>query len=297
MADPIGGMQAVASFFDKWINYSQARAMQEDMNEYNSPKNQVARLRAAGLSPWSVNPGINQAAQPVFGESKLAESFGAVADRRMMNRQLDIQENLAKAETAEKISNAEVNRTLAATNNILLKYLPESEQQRIRGLIAQATESEKRVSRYDEEVNQNIATQKSVEIMNYVNSGKALADTNRINRLVEYEVKEAASRIKVNENQVAYLKSMCKLNNQQVAQVIALISKTQKEAEKIGAEAWLEKYKNKITQRSGIRPGTPPWTSLSDAISKILSERAEMIDSVESGNLRRPWEYNGSGSW
>ena len=272
--DSYSGYQAVGQFFDKWITYSQARAMQNDMNEYNSPREQVARLRAAGLSPWSVNPGANQAAQPVFGESKLGDAFGSIADRQLAKRQIDIQDKIATADVSEKESQAKINETLANMNNILLKYLPESEQQRIRSQKASPSVNEKTAARYDEAIDQNIATQRSAEYLNYLNGDKVAADTERVRALLPKEIEKAESEILVNRQNVAYLKTMCRMNEKQIANLTELITKTKNEAEKIGAEAWLQKYKNRITEKTGVIPGTPAWTALSDMVTSHISSAA-----------------------
>ena len=214
----IGGYQMIGQFFDKYISYSQARAMQNDMNEYNSPVNQAARLRQAGISPWQMTGEGNQAAQPVVTDSKLGESLGAIADRGIAKHQ---------AEAQIKLANAQAKQTESQTRTIdtLLKYLDESERERIDNTKAQThnlnvstEEIGKRVSRYDEQVDTDIALKKQTEAYYYAQSDKAKAETNRINRMLSWEIKEAKSRIHVNENQVAVLKTQCNLNTHQVFQ-------------------------------------------------------------------------------
>lgn len=160
----LGGYQAVASFFDKYITYSQARSMQNDMNEYNNPSHQIARMQAAGLSPWNYSGDGNTSAQPVLGDSRIAENLGSIADRSIQKRQVDAQVKLASAQE-------EQTRSLTETNKTLLKYLDDSERARIKNLgastgnlIQSTEESKKRVERYNEQVDTDIALKKQIKL-------------------------------------------------------------------------------------------------------------------------------------
>lgn len=268
----IGAYQAVGSFFDKYISYSQARAMQNDMNEYNSPVRQVARLRQAGLSPWNYAGDGNQSAQPVVSDSKLAESLGSIADRGIAKRQADAQIKLAE-------SQAEQTKSLTRTNDTLLKYLDESERERIDNtkastgnLNASTAEIAKRVSRYDEQVNQDLAQKKAGELLSYSQSAECKALTNRINRMLAFEIKESKSRVSVNDAQIATLKTQADLNNKQVENLTSMIAKNAVEINKIGVEIWALRHSNQIWQKTGVKPGTPAWTAIIDVLGAVINE-------------------------
>lgn len=128
-------LEIAGAVIDRVQQAKQAKSMMEYQNDYNSPKNQVARLHAAGLSPWSFNPNGNQSAQPVFNTGgSIAESMSRAQSNKIADRQLDIQENLSKAQAEKERSQSSVNQTLAETNRLLLKYLPLSEEERIRAM-------------------------------------------------------------------------------------------------------------------------------------------------------------------
>lgn len=268
----IGGYQAVGSFFDKYINYSQARSMQQDMNDYNEPRRQIARLHEAGLSPWSYSGDGNTAAQPVLGDSRLAENLGSIADRSIQKRQVDAQVKLAAAQE-------EQTRSLAETNRTLLKYLDESERERIRNmgastgnLLQNTAESQKRVQRYDEQVDTDIALKKANEAAQYAQSHKCKAETNRINRLLSWEIKEAKQRILFSNEQIAVLKTQANLNTEQTKNLGVLSSKYRSEIEKLGVEAWALKHSNEIWLKCGVKPGTPAWTAVIDILGAVINQ-------------------------
>ena len=271
MDGSIGGYQAVAQFIDKYISYSQTRAMQNDMNEYNSPINQVARLRKAGLSPWNYAGDGNQAAQPVMSQSNLADSLGAIADRSIAKHQ---------AEAQIKLANAQAEQTQSQTRTIdtLLKYLDESEQVRIENQRqdtsnkrTEQAETAKRVSRYDEQVDTDIALKKQTEAYYYSMSEKCKAETTRINRLLSWEIKEAKQRINLSRQQVAMLKTQGKLNEKQCAELGVLMNKYKAEISKLGAETWAQKHSNWLWERCGVKPGTPAWSAVIDVLGANIA--------------------------
>lgn len=274
----IGSYQVIGSLFDKYISYGQARSMQNDMNEYNSPVQQIARMRQAGLSPWNYTGDGNTAAQPVMSDSKLGESLGSVADRSIAKHQVEAQIKLAEAQ-------AKQTESLTKTNDTLLKYLDESEQERIKntkantenliqssGLLgSQKSETDKRVSRYDEQVDATIQQQKAAATLQYANSKLAVAETKRINRLISWEVKEAKQRIELSKEQVAVLKTQGKLNNKQISSLGVVMAKNRAEIQKIGAETWAQKHSNIIWQKCGVKPGTPAWTAVVDVLGSNVT--------------------------
>lgn len=268
----IGNYQVIGQLADKYISYSQARAMQNDMNEYNDPRNQIARMKAAGLSPWNFSGDGNTAAQPVLGESKLGESIGAVADRAIAKRQTEAQVALAHAQ-------AEQTRSLTETNRTLLKYLDESEQSRIENQKAdtrvknvQEASEAKRVSRYDEQVDQQLKLQKAQQVYQYSISEKCKAETVRINRLLAWEIKEAKQRINLSQEQVATLKTQGKLNEKQCANLGVLMNKSRAEIKKLGVETWAMQHSNEIWQKVGVKPGTPAWTAVVDVLGAVVNQ-------------------------
>lgn len=272
MDGSLGGYQMVGQFLDKYISYSQARAMQNDMNEYNSPVNQVARLRQAGLSPWVMNGDGNQSAQPVITDSKLGESLGAISDRSIAKHQADAQIKLAYAQAKQTESQT---RTI----DTLLKYLDESEQVRIENQrqdtsnkLTEQAETAKRVSRYDEQVNTDIALKKQTETYYYAQSEKCQAETTRINRLLSWEIKESKQRIALSKQQVAVLKTQGKLNEKQCANLGVLMNKSKAEIRKLGVETWAQQHSNEIWQKCGVKPGTPAWTAVIDVLGSVITE-------------------------
>lgn len=268
----IGGYQAVGSFLDKYISYSQARSMQNDMNQYNDPSQQIARMGRAGLSPWNYSGDGNTSAQPVISDSKLGESLGQIADRKLANRQLDIQENLSNAQ-------AEQTRSLTETNRTLLKYLDQSEKERIKnigastGNLLQSTEeSKKRVQRYDEQVDTDISLKKANEAYQYAQTDNCKAQTNRINRLLSWEIKEASQRIKFSNEQISVLRTQANLNTEQTKNLGVLSSKYRSEIRKLGVETWAQKHSNEIWQKVGVKPGTPAWTAVVDILGSVINQ-------------------------
>lgn len=263
------GGQAVASMIDNAMQYGMTRSMMQYQNDYNSPVNQVNRLKAAGLSSWNINPSGNTSAQPVVMPSNISSAVGSEADRRLSDRQLDIQENLSSAQAARERSQSDVNQTLAETNRMLLKYLPKSEEERIRSMKIGSDYTEKQISRYDETIDQQLNTQKSQEALNYANSERAKVDVNRINTLLPYEVgKILADTAEVRAN-IGVLKTQAQLNNAQISNTISMFIKNMEEVDKIGLESWMMKYQKTIIEKTGIKPGTPPWTALTDMFARI----------------------------
>lgn len=262
----------VGSFLDRYITYSQARTMQNDMNEYNDPRHQISRMQAAGLSPWNYSGDGNTAAQPVLGDSRIAENLGSIADRSIQKRQVDAQVKLAAAQE-------EQTRSLAETNKTLLRYLDESELARIKNLgastenlLQNTAESQKRVSRYDEQVNVDIALKKANETMLYAQTDKCKAETNRINRLLSWEIKEFKQRIQFSNEQIAVLKTQANLNIEQTKNLGVLSSKYRSEIKKLGVETWAEKHSNEIWQKCGVKPGTPAWTAVIDILGSVINQ-------------------------
>lgn len=272
--DYMSGAQVVGSFIDNYIKYQMSRTMQQDMNEYNSPSAQVSRLRAAGISPWMVNPQGNTAAQPVVAESNVGSSIGSVADRQIAMRQVDAQARLADAQS-------EQTKSQTRTIDTLLKYLDESERERIVNTKADTalknvsvSEGNKRISRYDEQVDADIRLKQAQEVNAYAQTDNCKALTNRINRLLRYEISEASSRVALNNQQVATLKTTAKLNDKQVANLSVLMAKSRKEIEKLGIENWASKHSNDIWDKTGVRPGTPAWTAIIDVLGAAINEFA-----------------------
>lgn len=269
MADYMG---VVSKLADTYITQKNAQTMQRDMNEYNSPKNQIARLHAAGLSPWSYSGEGNTSAQPVFNPSDISGSISQFAQNRIAQRQVDVQEDLASAQKLKEESQAKVNDTLARTNEVLLRYLPESEQQRIRSMQTGSDYTEKQSARYDETIDQQLKLQKSQETLNYSNSDAAKASTKRINTMLNWEVKEAQSRIAFNTQQIATLKTQAKLNDKQCANLGVLTSKYRSEIQKLGAETWALRHSNEIWKKCGVKPGTPAWTAVVDVLGSVINQ-------------------------
>lgn len=271
-ANYMSGAQVTGSFIDNFLRYEMSRSMQNDMNEYNSPSAQVSRLRAAGISPWMINPQGNTAAQPVMAESNIGSSLGAAADRQIAMRQVDSQAKLADAQS-------EQTKSQTRTIDTLLKYLDESERERIDNQKADTAlknvstaESAKRISRYDEQVDTDIRLKQAQEVNTYAQSDNCKALTNRVNRLLRFEIKEASSRISLNNQQVATLKTAANLNDKQVANLSVLMAKSKKEIQKLGIENWASKHSNDIWQKTGVKPGTPAWTAVIDVLGSVINE-------------------------
>ena len=266
---PYLGGQAVASMIDNAMQYGMTRSMMQYQNDYNSPVNQGNRLKAAGLSSWNINPSGNTSAQPVVMPSNISGAIGSEADRRLSSRQLDIQENLSSAQAERERSQSSVNQTLAETNRMLLKYLPQSEEERIRSMKTGSDYTEKQMSRYDESIDQQLNTQKSQEALNYSNSERAKADVNRIKSLLPYEVSKLIAETDELYANIAVLKTQADLNNAQISNTISMFIKNMEEVDKIGLESWMMKYQKTIIEKTGIKPGTPPWTALTDMFARI----------------------------
>lgn len=271
-ANYMSGAQVTGSFIDNFLRYEMSRSMQNDMNEYNSPSAQVSRLRAAGISPWMINPQGNTAAQPVMAESNIGSSLGAAADRQIAMRQVDSQAKLADAQS-------EQTKSQTRTIDTLLKYLDESERERIDNQKADTAlknvstaESAKRISRYDEQVDTDIRLKQAQEVNTYAQTDNCKALTNRVNRLLRFEIKEASSRISLNNQQVATLKTAANLNDKQVANLSVLMAKSKKEIQKLGIENWASKHSNDIWQKTGVKPGTPAWTAVIDVLGSVINE-------------------------
>lgn len=267
-----GYMQVVGSLLDTYLTQKNAQRNMEYQNDYNDPASQVARLRGAGLTPWSVNANGNLSAQPVLGQSNIAGALGTAEQNRIAARQVDVQENLAVAQKLKEESQAKVNDTLARTNEVLLRYLPESERQRIRSMSSGSDYTEKQTARYDETIDQQLKLQKSQETLNYSNSDAAKASTKRINTMLTWEVKEAQSRIAFNTQQIATLKTQANLNDKQCANLGVLTSKYRSEIQKLGAETWALRHSNEIWKKCGVKPGTPAWTAVVDVLGSVLNQ-------------------------
>lgn len=281
MAGALGSFAQVAgSLGDTVINHYFANRMMEYQNDFNSPKNQAARLRAAGLSGWSINPQGNTSAQPILGNSDLGTNIGQAVSNSIADRQLDIQRKQADAAIEREKAQADVSRTMANTNRVLLKYLDESERLRLKGSELQNENLSKQNQYYDENARQNIATQKSVEVLNYVNSGKAMADTKRVERLLSYEQRKLFSEINLNYQTITNLKENAKLTIQQVKNLIQDLTKSKEEVKKIGAETWLAKYRNRVIDKLGVIPGSSAWSAVSDVISSAIYRFSEEMKAL-----------------
>lgn len=276
MAGALGAFAQVAgSLGDTVINHYFANRMMEYQNDYNSPKNQAARLRAAGLSSWSINPQGNTSAQPILGNSDIGSSVGNAVTNSIAERQLDIQSKQADAAIERERAQADVQRTMANTNRVLLKYLDESEQLRLKGSEISNKLLSKQVQYYDDTARQNINTQKSVEVLNYVNSGKAAMESKRIERLLPYESRKFMSDINLNYQQIANLKVTAQLTNQQIANLVQDIERSKADVRKLGAETWLAKYRNKMVEKLGVTPGSSPWNAASDFVTSAIYRFSE----------------------
>lgn len=263
-------LQVVGALADKVITNASAARNMEYQNEYNEPKNQIARMRSAGLSPWSYSGEGNTSAQPVYNPSgSIGDALGTAESNRIANRQLDIQENLSSAQAERERSQSEVNKSLAETQRVLLRYLPESEQQRIRNMASNSEYTEHQSARYDEAIDQQLAVQKSQESLNYANSDRAREDIVRIKRLLPHEVSKLIAETDHLRTDIGVLKTQADLNNAQISNVTSMFIKNMEEVDRIGLENWMLKYQKSIIEKTGIKPGTPPWTALTDMFARI----------------------------
>lgn len=262
-------MGVVSSLADTAITQHNAQRSMEYQNDYNHPKNQIARMHAAGLSPWSYQGQGNTSAQPVYNPSNISGAVSSAVQNRIAERQVDVQENLSQAQKMKEESQAKVNDTLARTNEILLRYLPESESERIRSMRTGSDFNEKQIGRYDEEVTENINTQKSQQALNYANSDRAKADVDRIKKLLPLEVRKMVADTKETYANIGVLKTQADLNNSQIANVLSMFIKNMEEVDKIGLETWMMNYQKEIIKKTGIKPGTAPWTALTDMFARI----------------------------
>lgn len=263
-------LQVVGALADTVVTNASAARNMEYQNEYNEPKKQIARMRAAGLSPWSYSGEGNTSAQPVFNPSgSIGDALGSAESNRIANRQLDIQENLSSAQAERERSQSEVNKSLAETQRVLLRYLPESEKQRIRNMASSSEYNEHQSARYDEAIDQQLAVQKSQEALNYANSDRAREDINRIKRLLPHEESKLIAETQALKANIGVLKTQANLNNAQLLNVTSLFVKNMEEVDRIGLENWMLKYQKSIIEKTGIKPGTPPWTALTDMFARI----------------------------
>lgn len=77
------------------INNALGRSNAREAAEYNSPKNQVSRLREAGLSPWLINGASSNMTPATVNPTDLAGSAS----------------NVANAKTSAKVADAQVRKT------------------------------------------------------------------------------------------------------------------------------------------------------------------------------------------
>lgn len=266
-------MSIVGSLADTYITQKNAQKFMEYQNDYNDPSSQVARLHGAGLTPWSVNANGNTSAQPVLGQSNISGAISSAQQNRIAERQVDVQQDLASAQKLKEESQAKVNDTLARTNEILLRYLPESEKQRIRSMQTGSDYTEKQIGRYDEQVTQSLYLQKSQEFQNYVNSAKVLTDIKRIETLLPVEVRKMESDMSLNRANVAYLKTQCDLNDKQIARITEEIVRIRAEADKSGSDAFIKGQLVKFLKDLGVAVGSSQYQNIEDYMYQQIKQK------------------------
>ena len=129
--------------------------------------------------------------------------------------------------------------------------------------------TEHQAARYDEAIDQQLEVQKSQQALNYANSDRAREDIKRIKRLLPHEVSKLIAETQELRTNIGVLKTQANLNNAQLLNVTSLFVKNMEEVERIGLENWMLKYQKSIIEKTGIKPGTPPWTALTDMFARI----------------------------
>ena len=100
-------MQVAGALADRVLSNTHAMRMMDYQNEYNDPKNQIARMHAAGLSPWSYQAQGNTSAQPVYNtQGSLGEALGQAESNRISEHQVQVQERLAESQARQNDSQA-----------------------------------------------------------------------------------------------------------------------------------------------------------------------------------------------
>lgn len=205
-------------------------------NEYNSPENQIARMREAGLNPAMLqgdlaaetaaqgaigNPNVNEAASAM---SNPASVFEAEMNKARIEN-LRMQNQLTEKEVEEKTINnrtlAELNagrcetqwatiENLAATteNTKANTKLTWTQRKKEKALIQQINEESKNIIEERKEIQQRINESKRRISESYTRENKILSDTeyqNIINRYAaqkeEWAIKQMKSQFNLNETQ------------------------------------------------------------------------------------------------
>lgn len=106
----IAAGQALTSLVGKWSENRAAKKRQEEQNEYNSPKNQMARFNDANLNPNLIygqgNPGNQVQPVPTPKWSELADAIPLYNQTRMTDSQVQANE----VSNMKKFSEVEMNQ-------------------------------------------------------------------------------------------------------------------------------------------------------------------------------------------
>lgn len=98
--DYLGG--AALNLVGSTINNAQSMGMSKDIYELNSPKNQVKRLREAGLSPWIMNGQSTNASTPSANPTDLAGAGANSVTARANAKLTEAQAHKTEQETDQQ---------------------------------------------------------------------------------------------------------------------------------------------------------------------------------------------------
>ena len=217
-----GGLSALGSVASSLISGSQARSNWREMAEYNSPQNQVKRLRKAGLNPSMAmmngmldSGNVSSAAEtnPTFDLNPLAESVRSAIGFKLQEKKNDAEvDNLTANTQAQLIRN----KTQLARDLVeLTKQISENKK------IGKATEvleeerkyKQKMVDYYDDVVNGQLRAAKAEAELR-----EEQAETERIMRGLNAQL--TSENIRLSKSQQALLAEEAKSVREGVNQMI-----------------------------------------------------------------------------
>lgn len=152
------------------INYGLNSMAMKKQNEYNLPKNQMARFVDAGLSPAAAAQAIlgNPSTSAAMTGQGGADQKMSYMEMKIQKKQLEMQERYNEAEIDVLASQAEKNRAEASRTNMLTPYEVQQIQQNVK-------ESISRVNLNDKQKEQVEAMTNKIILMTQVERDTALA--------------------------------------------------------------------------------------------------------------------------
>lgn len=258
-----GAIGAVGSVASSLISGSMARSNWREMAEYNSPANQVKRLRAAGINPAlamqqgmmeSGNPSSPAETNPQFDLNQLA---GSVRDSVALRQQGELNDANIKNINANTLSQnirnlTQLQRDLADLNLTISKMKETDRNTDV--LEKQAAYLSKQIEKYDDLVGSQIRS---------YNAGSEFheeqAETERVMRDVNKKLAEEG--IRLSKSQQGLLNAQVGQVNETVNQMILngasqrsineyVMQREMYTAKMLGFESsqWWQSYKNKQNQ-------------------------------------------------